>query len=233
MKKKYFKDEILMLERKLSLRLVKLFGLALGIALLFSCNLENAKSKMKEHQQCQRQILTIDSFIKLSENKLSFIKNTIEEIQNRDSLMTVIVFQDNLIKDNLNKNTEISKEQMDTFIERNLAKTSCLKFNKEKKQLKNILTQLKQIEIECDNYFVIIDKLAMKDSVYRKKIGLDFAPFETLFKATVNSSDTTFLEFDCAKQLDTKINKLSMQTYIISRAQDESIEYLKSIKYTL
>ncbi|MBI9056060.1 MAG: hypothetical protein JEY96_19725 [Bacteroidales bacterium] len=225
--------KFLLFERKLSLRLVKLLGLFLGIVLFFSCNMEKVENKMKENRECQRQVLNIDTYNKLSLNRISIVDSLIYEMKRRDSLLTVVVFNDTVLaKDNLIP-IKITTSQLDTFIERTINETSCSKYIHEKKQLKNILISIKQSEIKCDNYLAKINYLTKKDSAYREELGMDYVPFEILFKAKVSNPDTTFLKFDCAKKLDKKINKLLMQTYIITKTQDEIIEYLKSIKNSL
>ena len=222
------------LERKLSLRLLKLLGLFFGIVLFFSCNMEKVEKKMKESQDCQRQVLDIESFLELSENRLSLLENTIRETVSRDSLLTILVLQDSYTKENVNQHFETSKEQLDSFIEQSLAETSCSKFNKQKEQLKNILTKLKQTETQCDNYILLMNNISSRDSLYRKEINLEFVPFEILLKAKSKAEEEkTISNLECAKQLDNKITKLTKQVYYLTHSQNEIIEHLKTIKNTL
>ena len=218
--------KFLLHERKLSHRLVKLLGLFFGMVLFFSCNMEKVEKKMKESHDCQRQVLNIETFSELSENRLSFLEKTIKEIVSRDSLLTVLVLQDNYIKQNLNQHVETSEEQLDRFIEQNIAETSCLKFNKQKKQLKNILTKLKQTETQCDNYILLMNNISSRDSLFRKKINLEFVPFEVLLKAKSKTKEKIISDLECAKQLDNKITKLTKHIYFLTHSQNEIIEYL-------
>ena len=218
--------KLLLLERKLSLRLVKLLGLFFGMVLFFSCNMEKVERRMKENHECQRQVLNIETSLELSENKLSVLENTIKEIVTRDSLLTVLVLHDNYTIEKANQQVETSKEQLDRFIEQALAETSCLKFNKQKKQLKNILIKLKQTETKCDNYIFLMNNISSRDSLYRKRINLEFMPFEILLKAKSKTKEKVFSNLECAKQLDNKIDKLIRHVYFLTHSQNEIIEYL-------
>jgi hypothetical protein len=209
------------------LRHVRLLALCAGMMILFSCNFDNLERKNKYYYQCKRQLLKIETFINLSENRLSFVENTIDEILSRDSMLTDKVLGGNFIKEYSNNYFEKSQKILDSIVEKNLAKTSCIKFEKEKTQLIKNLAQIKKIETKCDNYILLMDKISSKDSLYRNQLNLGLVPFELLYKTKTKTKENVISELNYVKQVDKKLAIISIQVYYISRSQNEIIEYLK------
>ena len=79
----------------------------------------------------------------------------------------------------------------------------------------------------------LMDYIASKDSLFRKKLTLELVPFNIFYKMNFQNNKKDIPKLDCLKQLDHKIDRITKQTYFLTRSQDEILEYLKTIKNTL
>jgi hypothetical protein len=193
------------------------------IFLLISCNLDNQRISKSECRECERELLKLDTYKKINESRLSRIDSIFQEIQHIDSSLSKRILQNQRIQKDDNKTIITMELPIDDYIE----KSTCKNQSSKKRKLESNLKWLKSTEIKCDNYLNRIQFYAKKDSAYREMLNLEFIPFEILFKAnnTNSNKNDSLLQLDYTKQLDSKIQKLLWQIFMISRSYNEINEY--------
>jgi len=193
------------------------------IFLLISCNLDNQRISKSECRECERELLKLDTYKKINEYRLSYIDSIFQEIQHIDNSLSKRIIQNQRIQKDENKTIIAMELPIDDYIEKSMCKNQPSK----KRQLESNLKWLKSTEIKCENYLNRIQFYAKKDSTYRKMLDLELVPFEALFKTNnINfNKEDSLLQLDYTKQLDSTIQKLSWQIFMISRSYNEIFDY--------